>query len=260
MIRSQLFVAAALIAGVAIGYFVKTEPVAASESAAAAEGPKRAVADRGEEATVRALRRRVAELERALASRTPPHADAVSNAAVAAAERPPSPPKEQKAPWRERMEELKRNDPERYVQLTNRFAQKRQVLAERARSRIDFLSSIDTSGMSGEAKRTHAALQELIAKREEIEQQLRDPNLPDEDRKEVMRELWTSQRELGRLNAEERRNLLEATATSLGFEGNDAQEFTATIQAVIEATDGGIGHRHLGGPHPEPAPEGTHGR
>ena len=255
-----MFIAVALLAGVAIGYFVKDEPITAEKPAKAGEVAKKPVADKGGEATVRALRRRVAALEKRLAEKNRKSAIAISNAVAEAAKaRPPEPPRMN---WRERMEEMKKNEPERYTEMTNRFANWRRSRAEQARNKIDFLSSIDTSHMSAGAKKTHAALQELIAKREEIEQQLQATDLSDEERGKLMGELHSTHHELMRLNGEERGNLFEETARNLGFEGDDVREFSATIQDVIEATDGGFGPprgRHGGG-HRGPPPGGQGGR
>ena len=247
VIKYQLFIAVALLVGVAIGYFVKDEPVAAEEPAKAEETAKKAaVADKGGEASVKALRRRVAELERMLAAQEADSEVAISNAVVAA--RPADRPQQS---WRERMEEMRKNAPERYTEMTNRFARWHRDQAERARNKIDFLSSIDTSRMSGEAKKTHVALQNLIARREELSARLQQEDLSDEERGQAMRELGESHREMMRLNAEERRNLFAETARNLGFEGDEANEFSATIQEVIEATDNGWGggRRHGGGRH-----------
>ena len=246
MIKHQMFIAAALLAGVVIGYFVKDEPISGEEPKTEVV-EKKPVADKGEAATVKALRHRITELERLLAEKDGKSEIAISNAvAEAVKNRPPEPPRQN---WRERMEEMKKNDPERYTQMTNRFAQWRRSRAEQARNKIDFLSSIDVSHMNAGAKKTHAELQELVASREEIEAQLQDENLSDEDRGKLMRQLWESHRELQRLNGEERRNLIGETARSLGFEGEDAKEFSATIQDVIEATESGwgSGRRHHGG-------------
>ena len=254
MIKHQLFIAVALLAGVAIGYFVKDEPVAAEQPTKVEEKAKRKIANKGDEASVRALRRRIAELEKALAEREGKSEIAISNAVAEAAKaRPPEPPRRN---WRERMEEmkkrmeeLKKNNPEEYARRTNLWAQVRRSRAEQARNKIDFLSSMDTSRMSAGAKKTHAALQELIAKREEIEAQLQDPDLSFADRGELMRQFWESNGELQRLNGEERRNLLDETAKQLGFEGEDAKEISATIQEVIRATDSGWGGGRRGGHH-----------
>ena len=256
MIKTQMFIAAALLAGVAIGYFTKpsdSQQVAAAEVRAA----KKAVTNVGDEASVKALRHRVAELEKMLAEKDGKSEIAISNAvAEAVKNRPPEPPR---GNWRERMEEMKKNDPARYTQMTNRFAQWRRSQAERARNKIDFLSSIDTSHMSKGAKETHAALQELIARREELEQRLHQPDLTDDERGKLMRELWSSHHELQRLSGEERRNLIDEAARNMGFEGEDAKEVSATIREVIEATDSGWGGgRHHGG-HRGPPPGGQGG-
>ena len=255
MIKHQMFIAVALLAGVAIGYFVKDEPIPAEEPKVE-EKAKKPVVDKGEEASVKALRRRIAELERMLAEKDGKSEIAISNAVAEAVQsRPPEPPRQN---WRERMEEMKKNDPERYTQMTNRCAQWRRSRSEQARDKIDFLSSIDTSRMSAGAKKTHAALQDLIAKREEIEQQLQAPDLSDDERGKLMGELHSTHRELMRLNGEERKNLFEETARNLGFAGEDAKEFSATIQDVIEATDSGFGFHHGG--HRGPPPGGPGGR
>ena len=252
MIKHQMFIAAALLAGVAIGYFVKDEPIPAEEPKVE-EKVKKAVSDKGDEASVKALRRRIAELEKLIAEKDDASEIAVSNAVAEAVKaRPPAPPQN----WRERMEEMKKNDPERYAQMTNRFANWRRSRAEQARNKIDFLSSIDTSHMSAGAKKTHDALQELIVRREGIEQQLQSPDLTDEERGKLMGELHSTHHELMRLNGEERNNLFEETARNLGFEGEDAKEISATIQEVIRATDAGWGGHH-GGPR---GPRGQGGR
>ena len=243
MIKHQMFIAAALLAGVAIGYFVKDEPIAAEEPVVET-APRKAVADKGDEASIKALRHRIAELEKALAEKDGKSEIAISNAvAEAVKNRPPEAPRQN---WRERMEEMKKNDPERYTQMTNRFANWRRSRAAEARNKIDFLSSIDTSHMSAGARKTHDALQELIAKREEIESRLQDPNLSDEERGKLMGELHSSHHELMRLNGEERRNLIDEAARNMGFEGEDAKEVSATIREVIEATDSGWGGHHGG--------------
>ena len=245
VLKYQLFIAVALLVGVAIGYFVKDEPVAVGETATVEEkATKKSVADKGDEASVKALRHRIAELEKALAEK-----EERSETAVASAEPQTRAPERPQLNWRERMEEMKRNEPERYNEMTNRMAQWRRDQSVRAKNKIDFLSSIDTSRMSAGAKKTHFALQNLIARRDDLEAQLQQEDLSDEDRGAMMHELWESHRELQRLNAEERKILIGETAKGLGFSGEDAREFSATIQEVIEATDSGWGGgRHHGGP------------
>ena len=78
MIKHQMFIAAALLAGVAIGYFVKDEPVAAEEPKVE-EAAKKAVEDKGEEASVKALRRRIVELEKMLRMNAPGRSDGTTD-------------------------------------------------------------------------------------------------------------------------------------------------------------------------------------
>lgn len=157
---------------------------------------------------------------------------------------------------REWLENLKKNDPARYVQMTNRFASWRRQRQERNAAKMEFLSSIDVSHMSGKAQKTHSDLQDAIARREEIEQELHTEGLSDERRHELMEELRRSHGELRRLNAEERNNLLDETARNLGFNEDEATELTATIREVIEATEEpgfGFPRHHGRGPQPPPA-------
>ena len=254
-----MFIALALLVGVAIGYFVKDEPVAAAELAKVEEAEKKPIADKGEAASVKALRRRIAELEKALAEKDGKSEIAISNAVAEATQaRPQEPPQMN---WRERMEEMKKNDPERYAQMTNRFANWRRNRAEQARSKIDFLSSIDVSHMSAGAKRTHRALQDLIAKREEIEQRLQQPEMSDDQRRPLMEQLHDMRHQIQRLNGEERMNLICEVTNSLGFEGEAATEIALTLKDVIQATDDGFEPHggHHGG-HRGPPPGGPRGR
>ena len=257
MIKYQMFIAVALLVGVAIGYFVKDEPVAANEPAKVEEKAKKPVADKGDEATVKALRHRIAELEKRLAAKDEKAEVAISNAVTEA--RPPDRPQMN---WRERMEEMKKNEPERYAQMTNRMAQWRRSRAEQARNKIDFLSSIDTSRMSAGAKKTHAALQGLIAKREEIEEQLQQPDLADDQRHSLMEQLRDMRHQIQRLNGEERVNLICEVTNSLGFEGEDAKEIALTLMDVVQATDDGFEPSHGGrhGGHRNPPSGGSNGR
>ena len=205
--------------------------------------PKKTIDDKGASASLKALRAQIRDLEARLAAK-----DGEIVAANALAANRPSEP----GNFRERMERMKKEDPERYTQMTNRMAQWRQRRAEQQKVRMEFFSSIDTSHMDSAARIVHTKLQELTANREELEQQLHNENLTDDER----HELWDQMREVNHqiwsLNEVERKNLIEETARNLGFTGEDVMEFSATIQDVIEATDGGFGpprgHRGQGGP------------
>ena len=217
---------------------------------------RRPPADEGAAASVKALRARIAELERALAARgaeSPALTNAVTNAVAGA-----------RAAWgfprggnpREWMEEIRKNDPARYAQMTNSFERMRRWRAERQRRNLDFLASVDTSHMSDKAKKTHSDLLAAITDHEALAERLRqvneDENATDADREEAFRSIADSDRRLRRLRREERTNLFEATAKTLGFEGEDANEIVTTLREVVEATDEGRGPR---GRMPPPPPQ-----
>lgn len=253
MIKHQLFIAVALLAGVAIGYFVKDAPVAAEKPAKTAERAKKPVADKGEEASLKALRHRIAELEKQLAEKPDaenPKESASPETVVTSADDGKGRRTEQRfTSHRDWLENLKKTDPERYTQVTNGMAQWRQRRLDRAQSRIDFLASIDTSKMRPEARKVHEELQDLIARREEIEERLHQEDLQDEARGKIMQEMFETDRRLRELNEAERGNLIEETARNLGFDGAAAKEISRTIQEVIEATDNGFGPNRPRGGH-----------
>lgn len=208
--------------------------------------PKGKIADGGEAASVRALRARVRDLERQLAELSAADSNAVEQAV---AEQPRG-----HEDFHERMERMKTEDPARYAEITNNMARWRQQRSERQMAKLDFLSSIDTSRMSPQAKAVHEQLQDAIARQEELESQMHDESLTEEGR----RQLWNQMRENGRqlwaLNGKERNNLIETTARNLGFKGQEVREISTTMREIIEATDSGFGGPggHHGGRPPAP--------
>ena len=253
MIRQQLFIGFALIAGVAVGYFVREggEPAEKGDNPPAVrrERGKQKISDDGDAATIRSLRRRVSELERRLAEASA-SAGAATNAVAVAQQ--PARQGGGRGGFNDWLEKLKKSDPARYAQETNRIAGWRRMRAERARSTLDFLAAVDTSGMSDAARKVHEDLQAAVARREELEDSLRREDLTPEQRQQLFREMREVHRDLMRLNGEERANLISETAKALGFEGEDAKEVSATIQEVINATGGGFGPPHRGAPPPPP--------
>ena len=238
---------------IAAGYFIRGGGDARdsvqtqTETRRAARGR---ISDEGDAALLKALRRRVAELEKLLAK----SGNAVSNAVAEVARIVPE-GRNRRDPrtWMENLRRMKTEDPERYAQMTNRFARWRSGRAERARSAIEFLSSIDVSRMDSKAQETHAALQELIARRDALDAELQREDISDDRRAEIFKELRETHGEMTRLSGEERGNLIRETAKSLGFDDGDADAIADTIHEVIRATDSGFGGRR-GGPRGAPPP------
>lgn len=225
-IGSVLAVAVALTAGFAAGYVVRGPSSAPAESAPA---PRRS-ASIAEVTPAVAVRNAAFESEVFVTNTV-----VVTNGFPFADGRRHDP--------REWMENLKNADPKRYAETTNRIARWRQRRLENANSKLEFFSSIDTSGWSARSRETHERLQELIAKRELVEQALHDPDVGEEERGRLFQELRSSGHALRGLNAQERNTLFYEAARALGVGDAEAKEFTAAAREIVEATDNGFGGR-----------------
>lgn len=242
-----VMIGAALVLGAGAGYFFGPRQNVSLEHDAEPEAVAvKKIDDGGMAASNAALRKRVEELESQLAKM---EQEKKSETAVAPVQ--PMPP--QRESHSERMARMAKEDPARYAQMTNHFATWRRQRAKAARSRIDFLSSIDVSHMPASARAVHAELQELVAEREELESALHQQGLGDEERGRIFRELHQTGSKMHELSMKERNNLLSETVRNLGFEGDDAGEIVTTVKQIFEATDSRPWHRG-------PGPRGPRGR
>lgn len=142
--------------------------------------------------------------------------------------------------WRERMEEMKKNDPERYKEEMARREQFRQAILQARSARADFLGSIDTALLSAEGRKTHARFTEALARQSELEEQMRAAveagEQPSEELGAAMRENWQTLRET---RDSERVELLDAIAKSMGLAGSDVEDFRKLVDDVYDATSHG---------------------
>ena len=238
---------AALAIGAALGYF--TPHVLGGRDASpapdAAETP--APEKQADDTELKALRRQVKALQAKLAAR----AEEKTETAVAV-ETPVEEPRAERGrggDWRERFEQWKKENPEEFAKMEKRRQEFMQRRAERAKSRLDFLASIDTSKMTAEEKATHEKLQGLLAKREELEGQMGQMlELSDDERNQLFADMHETHRAINELNGQEREALFRQMAGELGVQGEDASLISATISEIISATDGGFGGPGPGGP------------
>lgn len=252
--KSSLTIGAmALVAGVALGYLGgrTTTTAAPVEDDGAADVPRKggALIAEVEDAGVAALRARIKELEARLAQAQ------TAKSEVRIDERPEGerlggrdgrPSREE---MRANFEKWKKENPEEFAKMEKRRQEFMQRRAERAQSKLDFLSSIDTSGMSRKAKETHENLQSLIAQREELEAQMHGEEVTDDQRDEIFRQMRETDHAIREASEQERENLLRQTAEALGFSGAEATEIVDTVSEIYEATSNGFG-RGPGGPPP----------
>lgn len=196
--------------------------------------------------TMRALQKRVAELEKALAE------SSAKSAPVEVTEQPTdNPPVQETRPKQQsmaqRMEQFKQEHPEQYAEMQKRREEFRQRREQQVNDRVDFLSAVDVKNMTNEQKENHAQLlatvdriNTLMAKREE-------PGV--ERTHEMMHEIGKEVGKLNELYRGERTYLLGEVAKSVGYSGADMAAFTEHIQMVIDNTTVmPIGGRH-GGAH-----------
>lgn len=205
------------------------------------------VKDEAAERAAEALRKRVAELEAALAERA----------------QEPLKPKEEEQPDRtrrpsftERLERMKTENPEEYAEMQKRREEFRQNMEQRAAERADFIASVDTKNMTAAQKENHAKLVETVAFLNEMMGQARQPGV--EHTPETRQQIGEAFGTLGELYGEERRFLFEETARSVGFQGAQAVDFADQMQVIIDNTTmpnfGGRRGGRGGPPAPIPTP------
>ena len=244
-IRNFSPVVISLLAGAAIG-FCFAPSAGAPKAAPEKTSPKKVKAesrpDEAAEKEMRVLRSRIKELEDMLAKQGVEVEEMKEESSRR--ER-----RDRPRDFRADMERLKKEEPERYAQITNSMAQFRRHRLERAQSKIDFLSSIDTSRMSPAMLKVHSHLQDMIEKREAVEEKMRGfMDMTEEERREAFQEIGEIDGRIRELNRAERDNLLVQTAEALGFQGDDAAEIIDTVKSIYEATDSGWGFGGPGGP------------
>ncbi len=266
---SICFALPALLCGALLGYFVhsavpESEPEQASPTAV--RHPRKTTDD----AELGRLRARIKSLERQLADATAMAGEAPTEEPAGDAAKPDErrqnpflrngpPHMPTAAEMRAHMEELREKDPERYAQMTNRFARWQEHRLQRTNDRLDILASVDTSRLTAKELQTHEALQDAIVKREELRQLLNPQNedVTEEQRKATFEELRKLDETMRQLETRERNTLLTKTARSFGVSAANAKEMTETIKAIYDATGGG----HHGPPHGGPGgPGGRSGR
>lgn len=257
----------ALLCGALLGYVLHTPPKASPAPDAKATAGERKAARRPptDDAALNRLRKRIQDLERQLAA-----ARSQPTATMEPASAPTNPPPafargERRGPpsreeMRAHLEEMRKNDPERYAQMTNRFAKMNSRRLQRTQNRLDLLASVDTSRMSKKQRAVHEQYQDLIARQEELRELLnpQNENVTEAQRRTAMEEMRELHGQMRELAQSERETLLSQTASSFGIEGQDAGELVETVKAVFQATEnhGGHGPGGSGGGEPPPPPPG----
>lgn len=192
------------------------------------------VRDRSAEKEIAALKKKIGALREELS-----HTNGTALLAEAGATVPGKEKKEPKwISFRERMENMKTEDPKRYEEFQERFKKVREMLNEKEYSRAEYLASIDPSQFTPKQKENHERLLDLLAQMNQLREEMGGPGQVSKEQREEMRETYL---EMSQLLKMEQKSLLSATAKSMGYRGDEVKEFTSQIEEIVKATSFGFG-------------------
>ena len=215
---------------------VAVEPLPKDAPVSKREAPSRTVVVKDGTAlhTAEALRKRVAELEKGLAAREA-ELEQLTRKRQAEAASPRIPGRED---FRRRMEQFKKENPERYAEMEKQREEMRQRMERDKEERANFLSSVNTQNMNENQKANHEKLLETLAKVEELraQRELANAEPGSVADTEFHQAMGQTMMELGTLYEQERMCLLEQAAFAAGYEGNDAATFVEYIQEAVQST------------------------
>lgn len=229
--KSIACLAVAFAAGAIAGHFCPGKGTPAEDPSPATARPAVATAPKGD---LDAAHRRIRELERRVAalSAMPKAAmpgKATNDASVVSID----------GMQTNVFEMLQQKLPaEEFCQVTNAFERMKQARARRVHGKLAFLSSVDTSGMSDNERRTHEEYMELVTEQEELMGKAKGI-IPDPA---TLEKVLSLQMKTKPLADAERRLLLRQMSGSLGYSGDDASVVIGTIEDIVGATSaGGLG-------------------
>ena len=131
---------------------------------------------------------------------------------------------------------------EQFSQATNALEQMKMKLANKAKGRMDFLASVDTSSMTEAERKNHERFLELMAKKEAIAAKMKGP-IPDV---KAIQEMVMLEMEMRPAAKRERSTLVRQVAKELGYSGDDVDVIHDTLNNVYDSTGGGGGIAGIG--------------
>ena len=124
---------------------------------------------------------------------------------------------------------------EEFSQVTNAMTQLRARLAEKAKGRMEYLASINTDGMSDDERENHAKFLKLMERREAIAAKMKG-GIPDMTSIQKMVEL---EMEMAPVAKKARSALVGQVARELGYQGEDVDVVRDTVNTIFDCTSGG---------------------
>jgi hypothetical protein len=156
-----------------------------------------------------------------------------AGAGAAATNQPSGQAALQRPSYAERLEQLKRDNPEQYAEMMRRRDEYRQSMEKKNRARADFFAAVSTKNMSEAQRQNHQKLIEAI---KAIDQLKAQTMAGEQQGPDVRRKLAEASSGLRDLYAAERRFLLEETVRSLGCSGTNVTAYADHLQAIFDYT------------------------
>ena len=158
-------------------------------------------------------------------------------AQAAAAPAPQAAP-ERRMSRRERLEQLKQEDPERYAEMEKRRKEARESIRQALDRRDSFLGAIDLSLLTPEQQEMHARFVDALAAQQAaidaLNARMEAGEDPTEEERRAMRE---AMHQVRGLQDAERGALLSAVAVSMGLEGGEETEaFVGVVKDIYDST------------------------
>lgn len=134
--------------------------------------------------------------------------------------------------------ELKKNlSEEDFDKATNAMTRITAKMSEKARNRMEFLRSVDTSAMTKQEREGHARFIELMEKREAVRSKMKF-GIPDQ---KTLQELMEVELQIAPQAKAERAALSRELARELGYTGEDVNAVQEAVGNIIDCTSGELG-------------------
>jgi len=140
----------------------------------------------------------------------------------------------QRESWEERMARMKEEDPEGYAERIKRREERRQAMRYDLAERTANFMELDTTFMTDAERENHELLIEKMAAVWALTEQFQNAEQP--PNRETMRELFSAINEARPLMDTERSTMFRQLADDLGFDGEEAQDFSIYVEDIISAT------------------------
>lgn len=194
-----------------------------------------------DETTIESLQWEVQELRKLLAARNA-ELDKINSAREAAEKAR----EERRASWAKQREELRKADPEAYAEREKRREDFRKQMAAHVSDKTQFLKELDVSRMTEDELASHTALIQRIESTWSIIEAMQKGERPT---REMRSQLHDNYRSLNALYETERDYVLREVGAGLGYNNEEAVEFSAYMKEIIELTEPRSTHAMMGGGH-----------